>query len=481
VRLLVLAGVALGCTPPTGIARAALSAPSAACFNPADFGAEPTPPTSAAPTDARAGLQAAFDAAVGGGTVCIPPGRWYVARAPRGAYNAHTALELRGGGVTIAGAGPESVLAGFGDQGLSDISMIALDPGSHDVTIRDLTLDTSAMNNTSEQTHALAIGTGAGAIGPVSDVRIAHVRFIHPDATDGSRKGDCVRILGNSPATRVERVSIVDSTFAQCARSGIGVQRNVHGLIIANNQFPPNSWDQAVDFEPTGDPKLDVNDTTVIAGNVFHDDPSAKPQGDFAVSLGGAGAPAGRIVVIGNVFEGRGLTMYRVADTLIADNTFNATMTGGYGVLDVENISTRLVIHHNTIHRAGFAGPLIRITPHSGGVPSDIVIDHNAGLQDTAFHAFYLESASNVIIDHNLIRFGTTQKAIAAIYERATATAVAGVLVESNQAIGAGYAVIMAASPYAIDAVVRGNLAPGSAGVLCVGVSPISPTACPPN
>ena len=58
------------------------------------------------------------------------------------------------------------------------------------------------------------------------------VRFVQPTAPPGQRKGDCIRLLGNTVATQVRYVRVSGVTFATCARSGIGVQRNVNSLKV---------------------------------------------------------------------------------------------------------------------------------------------------------------------------------------------------------------------------------------------------------
>lgn len=148
------------------------------------------------------------------------------------------------------------------------------------------------------------VGNGVGT-GLVEDVRIEHVRFEHPGATDGSRKGDCLRMVGNTPQSAVRRVTVIGATFTRCARSGIAIQRNVFDLIIQGNQFTQSS-DQDIDSEPTGGVN-DLNGSVSIIGNVFRDDVSVA-QGDFAVTVGGIGGPMARVVVSGNIFEGRGST-----------------------------------------------------------------------------------------------------------------------------------------------------------------------------
>ena len=115
------------------------------------------------------------------------------------------------------------------------MGVIWVNPGAHDITIRDLTIDTSAATNTDEQFHAIEIGNGVGT-GTIQDVRIEHVRFNHPGA-NGWHKGDCIHLVGNTPQSAVHRVMIIGATFMSCARSNITIQKNVFDLIIQEDQF----------------------------------------------------------------------------------------------------------------------------------------------------------------------------------------------------------------------------------------------------
>lgn len=238
------------------------------CFDPADYGAIPDN----GPDDRDPAQRALDDASASGGRVCFGIGRWDLTRAPIGAYNRFAALSTHGAHVEIVGAGPLTVLAMSGDQGGATTFVISIDPGAKDVKVKDLTIDTSGMTNTAEQTHAIEIGSGVCTTSngtcsmPVEDISVEGVRFVHPPAPAGQRKGDCIRLLGNTVETQVRRVKIIGGTFESCARSGIGVQRKVNSLKVIGNHFLPNRWDQAFDGEATGgegDARLE------IIGNTF--------------------------------------------------------------------------------------------------------------------------------------------------------------------------------------------------------------------
>jgi hypothetical protein len=341
------------------------------CFDPAHYGAVPNDGL-----DDRLPIQAAIDDATGGGTVCLGAGRWRVTRAPVGSYDRSAALSTHGAHLEITGSGPGTVLELVGDQGLAATAVISLDPGASDITIDRLAIDMSGATNTDEETHAIAIGSGfcTTANGtcsmPVSDVTVRDVHFTHPPATDGSRNGDCIRLLGNTAATPVQRVTIVGSMFTSCARSGIGVQRNVFSLAVLGNHFGGQIGDTPFDAEATGG---EGDDGLRLVGNSFADSTAT-----FDVAL----TTYSHVTITGNTFAGRGLLLYRSQDAVVADNTFDVTAISGGGVIETENVADGIKIDDNMIRRHGVAGPAIRVVPHSGGIPNHVSITGNTIVAD---------------------------------------------------------------------------------------------------
>jgi hypothetical protein len=477
----ILAVAVVGCTDPVASSRAfevTLSTPSRGCFDPVDFGA-----VADDAVDDRVAFQAALDAAAeqpDGGTLCVGRGRWTLARAPLNAYNRLAAIATHASNVSIVGSGPESVLEVIGDQGGSALTVISIDPGARGISIRDLAIDTTAATGTDEQTHAIATSgtcsTTLGTCKPIGDVEITRVRFVHP-RRKGVRKGDCIRLLGAAPDTRVDGVRITGNTFTDCARSGVTIQRNVHGIVITGNTFAM-AGDQDIDSEPTGGAG-DQNSTIVISGNTFADRPEA--QGDYSVTLGGIGGPMTSVAVTGNSFLGRGIALYRSSATTIVGNTFVATMKGGAGVIEASNTCTGLTVVGNVVTRAGAAGPLIRLMPHSGKSCSDVMLSSNTLTQRTAGHGIHMEAASNVMVASNALTWEVAATGYAAIYNRATIAPVDGIAISSNRIRGAvSYGVYLSASPYAFggDVKVMGNSASGvTTGMLCNGTAGFGPIA----
>ena len=431
------------------------------CYNPVDFGATPNNPAD----DDRPAIQAAMDAATsaGGGRVCLPAGHFRVVRAPPGTYNRFAALSTHGAHLELMGSGPGTIIEMIGDQGAATTFVISIDPGASDITIRDLTIDTSLMTNTEEQTHAIEVGSPVGT-GFVQDFRIDHVRIVHPGSlVPGVRKGDCLRFVGNTPESLVRRATVIGSTFTSCARSGIAIQRNVHDLVIMGNQFTQAS-DQDIDSEPTGS---GTNGSITIIGNIFRDD-VAVAQGDFAVTIVGISGPMARVTLANNVFEGRGVDCYRVSDVAFTGNAFDATMESGYGVIEVENVAERLVINGNSIRRRGFAGPPIRITHHSGAFTSNAVISNNILTNDTAGGGIVMESVADVTVSNNDLHWTVPATEAPAIYLRSTIRPADGVMISNNRIVGSlGTAIFLGASPQPFEAVsIVGNMSRGAASSL---------------
>lgn len=362
------------------------------CFDPSAYHAVPNDGQ-----DDRVPIQAAIDDATGagGGTVCLGSGHWTVTRAPIGSYNRFAALATHGAHLTITGTGPGTVLDLVGD-GLGATAVISLDPGAADIHVERLAIDTSTTTNTDEQTHAIAIGTGVCTVAngtcsmPITDVTVRDVGFTHP-LLPGSRKGDCIRILGNFPETPVRRVTIEGSSFTNCARSGIGVQRNVFSLAVLGNHFGEQIGDTAFDSDATGN---GTDDGLRLIGNSF---------ADSKVTASAAITSYNHVTITGNTFAGRGLALDRNRNVVVADNTFDVTEVTGGAVIDSINLADGLKIDNNVIRRHGVPGPGIRVTPHSGGVPQQVSISGNTISVDGDADGIYGDGVRNIGIRDNEI------------------------------------------------------------------------------
>ena len=385
----------------------------------------------------RVWLQAAIDAAAAGGTVVIPAGRWVVDRAPPGSYNRFAALSTHGHDITIRGVGPESVLVLEGDQGGASVAVISIDPGAAQVRITDLTIDTTGTTNTDEQTHAIATsGVCAGATcQPITDLSIERVTFRHPRNT-AARKGDCIKLLGNTEETRLSGVRIVGNDFADCARSAVTIQGGVTDLVITANTL--NATKTCIDGEATGD-RTDAR--IAITGNVFR--PGCSP----ALSL----TSTDGATVSGNALAGA-ITVYRSTNVAIAGNAIDHIAADNAATIDVANRCDGLAISGNTIVRAGAAGPVIKLVPHAGVLCGGAAITGNTVRQGTVGSAILAEALSRASIADNLITYTVSAPAYGAIYDHAlagvvpiAALGITGNVISGD--VGPSYAVTLDCSP----------------------------------
>jgi hypothetical protein len=386
-----LFGMAAGCSGPALAAQAA-----AGCFDPVSYGAIANDGR-----DDREAAQRAIDAAsVSGGDVCFGSGVWDLTRSPPGTYNRFAALSVHAPRVNIRGAGKfATILKMSGDVGGSTAWTIALDPGTDGTTISDLAIDTAQTTHQDEQSHAIAIGTGvcAGALcaAPVANVTVQRVRFNHP-VRAGERKGDCIRVAGNTPATQAKNIKLLDLDILSCARSGIAMQRNVNGLIISRSYFDGDSIGASmIDGEATGG-EGDMG--LVIADNILW---RTAPGGD---SYGLALTSQAHFSVHDNVFIGRGATCVRCADGSIHHNTFDVTdALAETGVIDLANLAERVSVGHNQIRRRGGPGSCIKVVPHSGVFPGPVDITHNECSNETDGAAILLDSVRDAGVDGNIL------------------------------------------------------------------------------
>ena len=238
----------------------------------------------------------------------------------------------------------------------------------NDVTITDLLIDTSALVNTEEQTHAIAIYRNRAVYhatpdDPALHVTVERVWFQHP-SRGGDRPpgipmggGDCIKVI--SYAERPSAVHVRGSHFIKCDRSGVSTVGGFHGLIIDSNTFY-DTGDQDIDVEANNN-----GYEMIVTGNVFLLGPVS--QGGFAVSL--AAPRLERTLFQGNVLNGRGVLIYTSKQSIISDNTIICTK-GMDNCIRVLKANDDLIIADNFMsdcyRSAGRSGrallPLHRIT-----------------------------------------------------------------------------------------------------------------------
>ncbi len=487
-------------------ALADLAVPNGSCFNPG------APPYNGVPGDGlsdRVALQAAADDASAwsvahGNTrvnVCLGAGIWNCERAPVTAYNRFSCVAVHAGFVVFTGVGDATNVTITGDQHQADILMVSFDPGLLGGGAEDIQVSSVGTLNTSEQTHLFGTsGTCdqrvAGSCVPIRNLAFRRVTCDHPRSTDGSRKGDCGRFLGNTPPTAeipatdttpavpatpgtgIYGLVIEDSKFKHCARSGIQNQRGNHDVVIRRNEF----WcDQPIHGEATGGSQEDENTNIEVTENLFH---GAELDGtafssDVDVALSGTGFPYKGIHIHHNIGS-RGIYLYRTAGAEVDHETLVLAPRSGYGIIEVSNKCDGLKLHDLNITRNGFAGPLIRLTPHSDNVCSNVDVRDNTLIQNTLFYPFYTEAASNVMLENNTIAWGVSAPKFSSVYVRSTTAPVTGFVVRSNHMTGAtSYGVTFSAAPQSFG---DGNEVSGNtvadvtaAGLVCGGPGGFSP------
>lgn len=416
-------------------------------FRPEDYGASPAPDARTGAPDCRPGIQAAIDACVaaGGGDVVLGPGHWRVSRSPAGTYNRFAAISCHGANVRIVGAGKlQTTLVLAGDAGAATFTAIQLDPGASNVLIEGFTIDTTGLFNTDagEQTHAIAIGSGnyTATNGtdqmPVRDVVVRDVRFLHAGAA-GERWGDAIRVGGNTEQTPAINVRLVGLDFVKVGRSGIAMQRNVRGLLIQGCYFDAdNIGGTAIDGEATGggwDTGLVVDGNQIVR---------TLPGGDnFAIAL----TSQTHFAVTNNVIRGRGISLVRCADGVIANNVVDTTDMDTVGVVAVDNLCRDVVFTGNTLHRRGKNGTCIQVQPRNGVFPVGVVIANNAITNDTDGAAVLLSGASDVVVTGNKITGNGSASSIG-VYADAGLRAVENLAVTGNTFRGCGYAAVRLAT-----------------------------------
>jgi hypothetical protein len=397
----------------------ALLAVLAACADPTAYGAIPNdhqPDTVA--------IQKAIDAAeASGGEVCIPAGTFELDHPDR-----IGSLLVTKGNLVIHGVGADTVLNMVGDGRRGAWYGMWID-GASDVTVRDLTFTATGTSNTKEQTHEMQIGPGATRIA-LDRVRFGPMR--RPDQQVGAGAGgDCVRILGE-PNAMDEDVVITNSSFVDCDRSGIGVQRGVRRVTVAKDTFS-GIGDTPIDFEPSAPGPVEdlvFSDLTVTR--------TPDAQGAWAMTIGGPSAnqPARRVVVTGCDFSGGGIGLLNADGVVIANNR----ITHGPGTQDTIHMMrwvAHIVLSHNRIERPATStpGPVIGITHNNGVTPFAIRIEHNELIQHTARPIVSIMSASAVELRDNDLSYDGGQS-MAAIDAHAIIDQIDDLVVADNRVVG---------------------------------------------
>lgn len=431
----------------------------ASCVDPAAYGAVPDDGRDDAPA-----FQQAVDQAIAQhAEVCVGPGVWNLARR-----EGHVgAVDVRGGPITIRGAGKQSVLRLTGPGKKHDWRVLYV-KNAHDVVIRDLALDALAATDTEEQTHLIELAPDT------HDVVIARVAFgpmRRPDQRVGQGVGgDCLRMLGE-PGREVHDVVIADSTFTDCDRSGIGFQRALASVLLIRNTIT-GTGDTAIDFEPTGRGAID--DVAMIDLTVQH---PATAQSAWAVSLGGIGMDmANRIALRRVSLEGGGISMLNVAGVEVADSFITShPKMGDRPTISLIRKASDVRIVRTTITRDASSDPgfLVRAAHNNGSAPVGLVIAGNTLEQATPHPLIGAISTSDVTVRDNVVDYTGGDASVTLVLASAVIGDMTGVHIEGNRVTGALAGVITATrrGSHSVGVAVKGNRG-ATEDVRCNGADP---------
>lgn len=311
-----------------------------------DFGA-----TGDGATDDRRAIQGAIDDAVATnkGGILFPSGTYRVSRAT--ALGDRWSLDLSGvQDFVVMGEGPSSIVKLMDTAApTDDWHVFILRNNCQRVVFTDLAVDgnRTGLMNPGEQSHGIEVEDGTEDL--IIDRCILRECF-----------GDGVRLLGRAQAgggLHVKRVRIENCLFQANKRSGLGIQRALEQIVVANCMFDGTVSDQSIDFEPTG---REGPTDLLIQGCIINHTNDA-----VAVSLSGISGsdPMVRCKFTDNIVLGGGIFCTDVAQLTIQNNIVVVTdlvdkqripvevQRGGDAVV----ISGNLVINDSTVTEAAIS------------------------------------------------------------------------------------------------------------------------------
>jgi hypothetical protein len=292
-----------------------------------------------------------------------------------------------GTGQSLRGIGAATRIRFSGDAGRSDWHGVGL--VGNDALLADLTLDTSALVNTEEQTHAVHV------TGPALHVTIRGVWFYHPQRGGTETPlggGDCLKVV--SYETRTSSTLITGNHFVLCDRSGVSSVGGFRGMSIQGNTFY-DTGDQDIDIEANNE-----GNDLLVTNNIFL--LGAVTSGTFAISL--AAPRLDRFVFSDNILNGRGVLIYSARGGTITGNTILSTR-GGDKSLDIIKANDNITISNNVIVRTSTAGPnaVVNISHHNTGTPGTFTFTGNILRNETNHGTVLLSGARNLVVTGGII------------------------------------------------------------------------------
>ncbi len=378
-------------------------------------------------------IQAAIDSAMAGShEVCIPSGVWNLAKSAR------ASLRITGGPLRFYGAGPSTILRMTGDGGRGDWYGIDL-RDAHTIELRDFTIDALATFNTEEQTHLIQLAPGTHD-SMLTNLVLGPMR--RDDQIVGAGAGgDCVRLLGE-PVAPVERITITQSQFVNCDRSGISLQRAVRHIEISHLDIV-GTGDSPIDFEPTAPGPI----AYITMADLFIDR-SADAQGSFSIAIAGHGPDvADHIVVKDCILQGGGVSMINVANVDIVDNDI-ASGEKPHANITMRRRASNITIKRNVLNRREIApaGPMISATHNNGFAPKGVRIVDNQMRQETSAPMIEVQSATDIDVSNNQMQYAGQDTSQPIMWARSVIAAVGGVTIRRNTVRGRAGALLVVAA-----------------------------------
>jgi hypothetical protein len=207
-----------------------------------------------------------------------------------------------------------------------------------------------------EQSHVIEV------IGPLAGGELSYVTISHPSVA-GSRRGDCMRILGR-PNQRVWDQHIHHVTFQSCARSSIAIYAGLHGRLLPpdsagevhsstriDHTISLDTYGQDIDMEGGGDPigGLDASDIVEIDHNTY----MAGPHRNSAIAIS---VYPGTTHFHHNIVNGRGLDFLGGSHEVDHNEVTLVIPNGGDPMVYVRKAGSSS-FHDETWTRAATAGP----------------------------------------------------------------------------------------------------------------------------
>lgn len=367
--------------------------------------------------DDRLGLQAAIDAAEDGAVLQLPPG---VVETTRSVATSNPARlsDLRSyRSLTIRGADDGTSVLRMTNPCLGARYLFDALGITSTVTFVNLKIERDVASTTGcgEQTHLVQI---SGA----HDIVFDHVTMSQASAgLTGTQGGDCIKLVA------AEHVTVKDSFFDHCDRSGVSVHRDVHGLTIRRTTFVATG-DQDIDLEP---PSTTIQDVQIEDISIIRTRPGSSIAATRVTNF-----RAKNVTIIGG-----GNVFVMSASPAVFDNV-NVECAPG-ACLTIRRNSRDILIKGGIWRGAG-GGPVVYVyadrygdgATQLLGIPGNVVFDGVTLVQPASLSAIEADSVNGIFIFRStLIGPGEQVLKLAPIVVRSVLAPVSGA-VQGNALIG---------------------------------------------